>query len=180
MVRIRNLVDIYADKLIKEGKFTKEQRKQAIEESIKDLSQRHKNAQGRGWGGLMEDVGIPPKNLSMLVTFASHILDPEEVSVIKRLQKNLEKQGLDSEEALKIIILARYKADEKVTKEKIQKNPDLKVILLQHEGILQESAKYFLEKKQKGASWEELAPEVGMNKTGLNKLSDLMAVQVQG
>ena len=178
IVMLTNLVAIRADKLIEQGKYTKDQRKEAIEDSIKDLSQRHRDSQGRGWGELALDEGIPIKNFFMLVVSASHVLDNEEVYDVRSLQKNLEKQGLPSEDALKIIILARYQADETVTSKNIQKNPNLKTILEQQGGVLQESIKYFFEKRQKGVSWEDLAHEVGLSEIGLNKLAQLLAVQI--
>ncbi len=153
------LARLRTNMLIESGKYTKDQDKQAMQESIDHFfTSIHKAGLGRergGWGDVAHEVGMTTHDLVHITKalFAGYWLDDVLIA-------DLEKRGLNHQDALKIYIVARARADRIKESGIAPKGQEYELI---KNGI-----EYFLEKKNKGASWKEIAKESGTNLKDLN------------
>ena len=90
----------------------------------------------------------------------------KEFSVDKETLAELEKKGLSLGDTAKIIILARYRTDELTGSRQVPITKDKET--------MQESIKYFLDKKEKDAGWGDLSLEVGLPTRHLLKMSGVI------
>jgi len=153
--------------LIESGKYTKDQDKQAIQESIDYFfTSIHKAGLGRergGWGELAKEVGMSGHDLFHV---AKAVLKGYWVD--DAIMKDIQSRGLSYDDALKIYILARNRTDEIKETGVAPKG--------QEYDIIKSSANHFLDKKNKGSTWEELAKEGRTNVRDLNMIAHFIEV----
>ncbi len=153
-----------ADKLIKEGKFTEAQDKEAVKQSIYYLwNKKYKEDAEVEELANESGIGISKLGLLMKAVFAGYYVDDVELA-------NMQKQGVPLKDAVKIYALSRYRADKFVKEGKIPKAQENKAI--------KENVKHFLDKKKEGAKLDDLAKEIaGLDAREFNYLAEIIVIQ---
>ena len=171
-----------ADNLEEAGQLSREEDRKLMAESVNYMRERRKKqfvaselAAGRktkgpdkekgGWGDLTNEVGISPGKLWIISKTFYNCLNcwyTDEPTI-----KDLEKQGLPHEDAIKIYILAKFFSDRLISSGEFGR--------MQEAEALREAIKHFVyEHVKKEEPWEKMAAEVEMTSKDLNMIGSII------